>query len=154
MDGTTMGDIQNRQMRAMLNCYEQQLLAARRLARFRVKKRLEEGLRPHDPDPAPQREAFVRNVAREFYDTLFFTGNANPVVEEIRQALGAKIGKEVEFHYPPGEYLQIMVRDAEGLRPLPPEEKQKAHDELWRITRQKVDCHMLNKRPARGASQE
>ncbi len=54
-----MADMHTLQMRIMLQCYEQQLLAARRLARFRVKRRLAEGLKPQDPDPSVNRRAFV-----------------------------------------------------------------------------------------------
>ena len=80
-----MADANSAKLRIMLQGYEQQLLAARRLARFRVRMRLAHGDAPDDPDPAAHRHACVEKVARELYETLLFTGSDNPVVEDIRQ---------------------------------------------------------------------
>ena len=82
-----MADTTTAQMRIMLQGYEQQLLAARRLARFRVRRRLAEGLEPQDPDPSVKRRAYVEKVAQELFDSLIFTGSDNPVVEEIRREM-------------------------------------------------------------------
>ena len=64
-----MADTTTAQMRIMLQGYEQQLLAARRLARFRVRRRLAEGLEPQDPDPSVKRRAYVEKVAQELFDS-------------------------------------------------------------------------------------
>ncbi len=92
-----MAETSTTQMRIMLQSYEQQLLAARRLARFRVRRRLAEGQEPHDPDPSIKRRGYVEKVAQELYDSLIFTGSDNPVVEEIRQELGRAVGQDVQF---------------------------------------------------------
>lgn len=147
-----MADMHTLQMRIMLQCYEQQLLAARRLARFRVKRRLAEGLKPQDPDPSVNRRAFVEKVARELYDTLIFTGSSNPVVEEIRAELSRAVGLEVEFTYPPGARLRIVAIGPDGQRPLGAEEERRARHALWRITRQKVDQSMLERPERREAA--
>ena len=147
-----MADMHTLQMRIMLQCYEQQLLAARRLARFRVKRRLAEGLKPQDPDPSVNRRAFVEKVARELYDTLIFTGSSNPVVEEIRAELSRAVGLEVEFTYPPGARLRIVAIGPDGQRPLGAEEERRARHALWRITRQKVDQSKLERPERREAA--
>ncbi|MDO5484394.1 MAG: DVU0524 family FlgM-associated protein [Desulfovibrionaceae bacterium] len=140
-----MADLSILQQRAMLRSYEQQLLAARRLARFRVRRRLAQGEEPYDPDPAIKRRAYVEQVAQELYDSLIFTGSDNPMVEEIRQTLSQAVGMEVEFTYPPGEKLCIVARGPNGPRPLTDEEQRRTRNALWRITRQKVDQSMLVK---------
>lgn len=147
-----MADMHTLQMRIMFQCYEQQLLAARRLARFRVKRRLAEGLKPQDPDPSVNRRVFVEKVARELYDTLIFTGSSNPVVEEIRAELSEAVGLEVEFTYPPGARLRIVASGPDGQRPLSAEEERRARHALWRITRQKVDQSMLERPERREAA--
>lgn len=125
--------------RIMLHTYEQNLITARRLARYKIKKRLEEGLEPDDPDPAPQRKAFVNKIAQELYDSLIFYPDANPVVEEIRKELSEALGKNVEFTYPPGGTLRIAVREKTGLRHLDDEEQRSARETLKQITNAKVD---------------
>ena len=140
-----MVDANNLRLRIMMQSYEQQLLAARRLARFRVKRRLAMGESPEDPDPAIKRRAFVEKVAQELYDTLIFTGSENPVVEEIRQELGKAVGREVVFTYPPGCKLKIMAMGPDGPVPFSDADERKVRYALWRITRQKVDGSMLDK---------
>ena len=138
-----MADVTTAQMRIMLQSYEQQLLAARRLARFRVRRRLAEGKPPEDPDPSINRSSYVQQVARELYDSLVFTGSDNPVVEEIRVELGKTLGRDIRFTYPPGERLRIVSDGPDGQKPLTKGELHKLHYALWRITRQKVDESML-----------
>lgn len=139
-----MADATSSQKRIMLRCYEQQLLAARRLARFRVQRRLAEGSDPREPDSALKRRAYVEKVAQELFDTLIFTGSDNPVVEEIRRELGRTVGQDVQFAYPPGGKLCIVGKGPEGPRPLSEEEQRRTRHALWRITRQKVDQSMLD----------
>lgn len=125
--------------RIMLHTYEQNLGNARRLARFKVRMRLQAGLEPDDPDPAPKRKVFATKIAQELYDHLLFYPGANPVVEEIREELSAALGMRVEFTYPPGSTLRIVARDENGPRQLAPEEQRKAREVLKRITDAKVD---------------
>jgi len=47
-----MADVTAAQVRMMLQGYEQQLLAARRLARLRMRRRVVAGDDPNDPDPS------------------------------------------------------------------------------------------------------
>lgn len=143
-----MAEIPPAPMRIMLNCYEQQLLAARRLARYRIKKRVAEGINPQDPDPSIQRQKYVKQVAEELYTSLLLTGSDNPMVENIRKELSVRLKKEVEFTYPPGGKLRIIARDAQGARPLTEEEAQIAKQMLWRITSQTIDKSMWKKPPA------
>lgn len=129
----------------MHKSYNTQLMMARRLARFRLKARLAEGLNPDDPDPSIKRKDFVKRVAAELYESMVFTGNENPVVEEIRQELCKALHKEVEFTYPPGGRLYIVAREAGVARPLTPQESRKAMDYLKTITDAAVDRNMLEK---------
>ena len=131
------------QIRMMLQGYEQQLLAARRLARFRVRRRAAMSLITDDPDPAIRRNDFVEKVARELYESLVFTGSDNPVVEDIRREISDRLGFSVRFTYPPGKRLRIMGETEDGLRPLTEEEDRIARAALWKITRGKVDGSML-----------
>ena len=140
-----MSETSTTQMRIMLQSYEQQLLAARRLARFRVRRLLAEGREPQDPDPSIKRRAYVEKVAQELYDSLIFTGSDNPVVEEIRLELGQAVGQDVQFTYPPGGRLRIVGEGPDGPRALSEEEQRRTRHALWRITRQKVDQSMLEK---------
>ena len=144
-----MVDANNLRLRLMMQSYEQQLLAARRLARFRVKRRLAMGEAPEDPDPTIKRREYVEKLAQELYDTLIFTGSENPVVEEIRQELGKAVGREVVFTYPPGCKLKIMAQGPNGPTPFSDADERKVRYALWRITRQKVDRSMLDKPAAK-----
>lgn len=139
-----MADATMARMRIMLQGYEQQLLAARRLARFKVRRRLAEGEDPNDPDPSIKRREMVEKVARELYDTLIYTGSDNPVVEEIRQELGREAGQEVQFTYPPGGRLHIVGQGPDGLQALPEDKLRALRNALWRITRQKISESMLD----------
>lgn len=143
-----MVDATSAQLRMMLQGYEQQLLAARRLTRLRMRRRLAEGDDPSDPDPSASRHMMVEKVARELYETLLYTGSDNPVVEEIRQELGREVGQEVQFTYPPGGRLRIVGQGPDGLEPLSDEKLRATRNALWRVTRKKVDESMLDEPPA------
>lgn len=130
--------------RIMLHMYEQNLINARRLARYKVRMRLAEGLEPDDPDPAIKRKAFATQIAQELYDSLLFYPDSNPVVEEIRSELSEALGKKVEFTYPPGDTLRIAVREKTGLRHLDAEEQRSARETLKRITSAKVDKGIID----------
>ena len=138
-----MADVTAAQVRMMLQGYEQQLLAARRLARLRMRRRMAAGDDPNDPDPAARRHLMVEKVARELYEALLYTGSDNPVVEDIRQELGKEVGQKVRFTYPPGQRLHIVGEGPEGMEPLPEDVQRKTRHALWRITRATVDKSML-----------
>lgn len=130
---------ENKKRLIMLHSYEQQLQAARRMARYTVRKRLADGMEPDDPDPAPKRHAFRAQISQELFDSLMFYPDASPVVEDIRKELAAVLRKKVEFTYPPGGMLHIAVREPGGkLRKLTGEEQTAARAALRRITHAKV----------------
>ncbi len=139
-----MADATMARMRIMLQGYEQQLLAARRLARFRVNRRLAAGEDPNDPDPSVNRRAMVEKVFNDTEDTEIYTGSDNPVVEDIRKELGKEVGQEVQFTYPPGGRLRIVGQGPDGLEALPADKLRASRNALWRITRQKISESMLD----------
>lgn len=130
------------QTRLMLQRYQQQLVAARRLAMARAKLRIRDGLSPDDPDPSVNRHEYVKKVARELYTSLIYTGSQNPVVEDIRKELGEHIGQNVEFTYPPGKKLCIVGDGPDGKKPLSMERQLDSYNMLFDITRRKVDQSM------------
>lgn len=131
-------------LRHMLQQYELQLLAARRLARFRRARRLAEGEGEPPVDPGVKRKAMVERVARELYDMMLFTGSDNPMVEKIRADLKHSVGGEVRFTYPPGSGGLRMVREApEGAKALTQDEQAAALNSLWGLTLRAVDESML-----------
>lgn len=138
MSGTTLN------LRAMLQQYEKQLLAARRLARYRRAARLASGETDPPIDPEVKRKAMVERVARELYERLIFTGSDNPVVEEIRTNLGKVVGGTVRFTYPLGTDRMRLVREGpEGNTPVSGPEQDKAMRSLWEITVAEVDKSMV-----------
>lgn len=130
----------------MLHSYEQQLQAARRMARYTVRKRLQEGLDPDDPDPAVARGHFKSKIAQELFDSLMFFPDANPVVDEIRQQLGVALQKQIEFTYPPGGRLCLAVREKGSLRKLTAQEQHEASLLLRRLTSEKVEHSLAENR--------
>lgn len=142
MSGTTL------YLRTMLEQYEKQLLAARRLARYRRAARLANGEDEPTIDPDVKRKAVVERVARELYERVIFTGSDNPVVEDIRSTLGKAVGGVVRFTYPPGTERMRLVREVpEGnrnvSRPMPQAEQEQALKKLWDITVAEVDKSMM-----------
>ena len=140
-----MPDATTLQTRLMLQKYQQQLVAARRLAMTRAKLRMRAGLSPEDPDPALNRHEYVKKVARELYTSLIYTGSENPVVEDIRKELGEHIGQEVEFTYPPGKKLCIVGAGPDGKKPLSMARQLDSYNMLFDITRRKIDQSMCVK---------
>lgn len=128
--------------RAMMQSYEQQLMAARRLAHFRVRMRSRAGLDPTEPDPGAKRHTYVHQVANELYNSLVFTGLAPQDMEEIRSRLCQEFKVEFEFVYPPDANLCIFIRDGDRMRPLSTLEEQAVTAALARITKEKVDKDM------------
>lgn len=138
-----MNDYGQAKLKNVLNSYERQIINARKLARYKVRMRLAQGLEPDDPDPLPKRREFATKIAQELYDSLLFYPDANPVVEEIRKELSEALGQKVEFTYPPGGTLRIAVREKTGLRHLDAEEQAQARETLRRITNNKVDQGLI-----------
>ncbi len=130
--------------RNMLGKYDKQLLIARRLARYRVAMRMASGEDEPEIDPQVRRRETVERVAKELYDSLVFTGSDNPVVADIREALGREVGGKISFQYPPGELRMRIVREnADGAGELAGPEAAVAMDKLWRITVEQVEKTML-----------
>lgn len=138
MSGTTL------HLRTMLQQYEKQLLAARRLARYRRAARLASGEDDPPIDPEVKRKAMVERVARELYERVLFTGSDNPVVEDIRTSLGKAVGGPVRFTYPPGTERMRLVREGPGGNSsVPIAEQEQALKALWDITVAEVDKSMV-----------
>jgi hypothetical protein len=142
--GFSMSETSTARLRIMLQGYEQQMLAARRLARLRVNLRMHEGLKPEDPDPAIKRRLFVEKTARELYETLVFTGGSEPVVESVKAEFGKLFGRRVQFTYPPGERLKIVAEGENGLEPLSEDEQCVTRHLLRQVIRQLVERSMLD----------
>ena len=131
------------EIRMMLKRYERQLMAYRRVVRYRVKRRLAQGQNPQDPDPSPKRRMYVDKVAKEIFESLIYTGSDNPIIEEIRSELSNFVGTQLRFFYPPGKRLRIVKVIPEGHAQLSEEERHKVRTSLWRITREKINASML-----------
>ena len=130
-------------VRLMLQGYEQQLLAARRLVHFRAKMRTSAGKSPDDPDPTKERSKRMEQVAKVVYDDLIYTGNFNPIIEEIRAELSKIMGVSLQFIYPPGKRLCIVKSGEHGQEALTLEEQRMVRTMLFRVTREKINDTML-----------
>lgn len=153
-----MSELGVAQRRIVLKSYQQQLTVARRLTRFKMKERIkdallegddtirqriEAGLEPIDPDPAKNRGDFVKRAAEELFLSLIFSGEANPITDDIRQELSLALNKDVEFTYPPGGRMRLVVREEGKMRALTDEEQRLVTPVLKHITSQKVDHSMM-----------
>lgn len=130
-------------MQQVLQKYEQQLLTARRLARFRARTQARAGEDPQEPDPSIKRRQYVESVASEMFTSLLFTGIADNLMEEIRQELCEKFKKDFEFVFPPNSNLCIYIREGDSRRQLTTEEVQVVSAALAAITSKKVDNSMI-----------
>ncbi len=136
------------QLRHMLHGYESQLLAARRLARLRAQRRAAETeAAPTPEEQERRRQACVQRVAQEMYNSLVYTGTENPVAEKIKQALGKELGQGVEFVYPPGKTLHLLLRDSAGRPRLEPALQADAMTALWQATLQEIARSMGQSAP-------
>lgn len=133
-----------RPLRMLLKTYEQQVLSARQLARFRAKSMKAAGLDMDEPPRGLNRSLKVNSVIEELSLSLMFSGNSFPAIEEIRLELSRQMNKEVEFVYPPGKKLKMYIKESTGLRPLTAEEQEFVNNSLGAITRHKVDEQMAN----------
>lgn len=130
-------------LKVVLQSYEQQLLAARRLARFRARARVREGLDAQEPDPVPNRDKSVRAVAAELMNLIVFTGLSPDLLEELRLELNQLLQREFEFIFPPDSNLRIYVRENGERRPLSEVEQRQVALHLQRLTAVKVDKSMM-----------
>lgn len=137
-------------MQQVLQKYEQQLLNARRLARFRARVQSRAGEDTQEPDPSIKRRKYVESVASEMFTSLLFTGIPDELMEDIRKELCTRFGKEFEFVFPPNSNLCIYIRDGQERRQLTADEVQVVSAALAAITSQKVDKSMLRNSPRAG----
>lgn len=153
-----MPDLHAAQMRIVLKSYEQQLNVARHLTQHKVRARIREAMlngdfglmdrlvtsrESIDPDPSAKRSQLVKDAAEALFMSLIFTGNSNPITESIRKELSKALDREVEFTYPPGGKLRLVVREASGVRALTEEEHNLVTPVLKKITSQEVDKNIL-----------
>ncbi len=143
MDGEHDEARQTMRMRMVLQKYDQQLLTARRLARFRAKVQQRNGEEIVEPDPSEKRRKYVESMASEMFTSLLFTGLPDELMEEIRLELCKKFKKEFEFVFPPNSNLCIYIKDGKKRRQLNDEESQVVSRELALITSQKVEKGMM-----------
>lgn len=144
-----------------IKSYNQQLTVARKLAGFKAKARikeallagdelsrrsLEEGVAPIDPDPAIQRSSYVKRAAEALFMSVIFTGVDSPIIEEIRAELSKALDKEVEFSYPPGGRLKVVINENGRKRQLTESEQTLITPLLRQITSNKVDTVMQGKK--------
>ena len=139
---------QTQHMRHMLRGYESQLLAARRLARLRAQRRAAAAEAAPSPEEQEQRrQDMVRRVAQEMYNSLMYTGTENPVAENIKKVLSETLGSTVEFVYPPGKTLHLLLCDSEGRPRLEPAAQTEATAALWQATMQEIARSMGSEAP-------
>lgn len=144
----------------VVKSYEQQLSVARHLAGFKARarikealltgdeetrRRLEYGLDSVDPNPARKRGDYVKRAAEALFLSLIFTGDDNPIIDDVRKELSKAINKDVEFIYPPGGRMRLMVRENDKTRTLTDEEQLLLVPVLKQITSQHVDTIMHGK---------
>lgn len=129
----------DKHLRLMLQRYDMQLLAARRLARMR---RVQLHVEDATPENVHARRAMmVDKVARELYERILFTDADTPVADTIRIRLGERMGGPLRFAYPPGEAGLTLLREGDA-KTLHGEEREQALRALWRITVGAVDESM------------
>jgi translation initiation factor 2 alpha subunit (eIF-2alpha) len=127
----------------MLTNYDQQLVSARRLARYL------RAIRMTDPEQREimrqyKRRQLIERVSREIIDNLLVTGAQTPIIEDIRQDLEKEYGHSFVFDYPFMEQELQIYRQVNGdHEKLSPEETNKFLGKLWEITLSKVDETML-----------
>lgn len=158
--GENMADLSAAQRRIMLKSYEQQLNVARHLASFKARarireamlngddetrRRLEEGIESIDPDPSVKRGDFVKQAAEALFISLVFSGDSNPITEDIRADLSRALDKDVEFTYPPGGRMRLVIKEGDSRRPLTEEEQRLITPVLRHVTSQKMETIMQGK---------
>ncbi len=131
-------------IRNMLLKYDQQLVTARRLARYKEALRKARGGEGESIPPDVKRAVMVERIAREVMESLLLSGSDNPIVREITAQLEQEVGEKLHFRYPPTELdLQVYRETPEGLVEVTPAEKAVFMEKLWQISLDKVDATML-----------
>ena len=126
--------------RTGLNFYQQQLDAARKLARVRARTRMRAGLDARDPAPSTEkRDAQVRTIAKEFMQMLVFTGISPQHLKEAQEELNRVTGKEYELVFPPNANMCVYVHEDGVKRKLSETEQMLVARKLEQITREKVE---------------
>lgn len=100
----------------MLQKYEQQLLATRRLKRYRQSIKLihEKSLNLYGPI---KRETLVKLVAKEFFKNFLISGYSYSsfVVQDVQKELIESFDNKIFFQYPPeGTEIDILVKTHNG----------------------------------------
>lgn len=94
------------QTRNMLKKYEQQLLTARRLERYRQAIKLIK--EPLSLSTIIKRKILVRLVAKEFFKNFLITGYNSSVVQDVQKELIEKFNNKICFQYPP-ESPEVVI---------------------------------------------
>ncbi|NCC24291.1 MAG: hypothetical protein EOM25_03680 [Deltaproteobacteria bacterium] len=129
----------------VMRTYDQQVDAARRLARIRkLLNPADQGGDTVSISQAAKRSQLVARVTNEIVENLMGSSTDNAVVNSIRAALNREFETEFVFTYHAGgEGLQILEnKDGQVVDPGP-ERKEKVMARLWGITREKVDETMI-----------
>lgn len=98
----------------MLQKYEQQLLATRRLKHYRQSIKLihEKSLNLYGPI---KRETLVKLVAKEFFKNFLIRGYSSFVVQDVQKELIESFDNKIFFQYPPeGTEVNILVKTHNG----------------------------------------
>ncbi|MBZ4648674.1 MAG: hypothetical protein JG760_925 [Desulfomicrobiaceae bacterium] len=129
----------------VLRTYDQQMDTGRRISRLKKFMSQRDAADSVSISQEAKRRLLVERVAREIVDNLVGSTSANPVVQEIRQALDEEFGPGLVFRYPPdGDELEILRKDENGTpRAITNGEKDRFMQRLWQITYHKVDATML-----------
>lgn len=128
----------------MLKEYDEQLVHARRLARFRLAHT--KAVPPEELEAVrkAKRKALVEQVTREIIENLIVSGSENEIVQEVEKRLEQECGEKLELTYPPEAVdLHIFRLTEEGPEKLSLTETEKVYEQLWSITRNVVDATML-----------
>ena len=131
------------QTRNMLQKYEQQLLAARRLERYRQAINLiyEE---PLNLPEIINRKILVRLVAKEFFKNFLITGYSSSVVQDVQKELIEKFNNKICFQYPPeSSEVVILVKVNNEWEEVGPKLKTEILFFAWTMILDKVNTTML-----------
>ena len=130
-------------VRNMLQNYDKQLIAARRLNRFLQVMRADAGVAQEIPADI-RRRVLVERVAHEVMENLLFSGSDNPIVQDVKASLEQELGQRFSFRFPAEDLSFQVYRETEsGPEKIEAEERIHVLDRLWSITLDKVDQTML-----------
>lgn len=91
-----------------------------------------------------KRKIIVERVAREIFETLLFTENSTPIVEDVRQTLNQSFGEELGFYYDPDNLELLVVRETvNGEEELTPARRARVLDKAWELSMEKVESSLL-----------